>query len=639
MNKILNHICDKRFSDLNNCIMLVSILKRVNKDLTCFNSIILKYAYDIILKNKNICEQKLISINVLYTWLIEDTLPKIYTELIPYSELLVYDRLNTNKIGFDKLYDWFHNKNLGIKAIKDNLYKFFRVCISFIAEHGSSGKYYVINYKINIHNGCNRRIFTSYSIPDMKSKLCMVKLWKTNKKGNKIEYKMYDLLARYFNKIKYQYVEFFPYSIMSHNFKAKLELQEQNCVLNTFSGFSHNYEEDFEINGCNISLILSHIMTLCGDENEENLHNIYEYFINWLAHIIQKPDIKTEKCIIIKSDQGVGKSIFFEWFGKSIINEDYYYTTENIENITSKFNSETCDKILIVLEEATNMYRKENINNALKNLITRNKGIYEKKYKNSFEKEDYCNYVMLTNNENIVKIENSDRRYLCLNASNENIGDTDYFTKLVALFSDKNTGKHFYHYLMNRDLSKFELNNIPETKFKNQMQENNNLQLCLNTNIMCANTVEDYIGALLNTIELDTHNHSNRHVIEINEGRYPEYKLVCAYDNSNVKYTLDQYYYVGTPEELYGDYKDAMTRYAPKITPMNKIQYTQRLIEEIGFKVNEKCPSNLAKLLYNSRRIKIIMIERKKLFDVLNRQCNTDLSNETVITNGCEVYE
>lgn len=91
--------------------------------------------------------------------------------------------------------------------------------------------------------------------------------------------------------------------------------------------------------------ILKHISYLV-NHGPDNIN----YILNWLANIFQTPG-KLTNTAIIKSNEGVGKNILFN-FLKSIIGEEYCIGTADPErDCFGNFNNLLMKKILINLNE------------------------------------------------------------------------------------------------------------------------------------------------------------------------------------------------------------------------------------------------------------------------------------------------
>ncbi|RCH80294.1 hypothetical protein CU098_006462, partial [Rhizopus stolonifer] len=71
------------------------------------------------------------------------------------------------------------------------------------------------------------------------------------------------------------------------------------------------------------------------------------------------------------------------------------------------------------------------------------------------------------NLEEKVNVDISDRRFFISDVSNKHVGDYEYFVKLQDAFDNEDAVKHFYHYLLTYDISKFRTQlDIPTTDRK-----------------------------------------------------------------------------------------------------------------------------------------------------------------------------
>jgi hypothetical protein len=216
-----------------------------------------------------------------------------------------------------------------------------------------------------------------------------------------------------------------------------------------------------------IDPILKHISILT---NHKKKHT--DYLINWLANIIQCPERKNGVCIIIKSDQGAGKSSFFNWFGKYIVGKQWFLPVTDARILTeNKFNYEMQNKLFTMLDEAQTNGRYVAGNERMKTIITEDSIRIEMKGQEAYHIEDKNNFILLTNNDFPVKIDYSDRRYCCFSASNELIRNENYFKKYFKDLENKEIMKEFYKYLLYEvDLTDFSCENIPESDLKTDIR-------------------------------------------------------------------------------------------------------------------------------------------------------------------------
>lgn len=238
-------------------------------------------------------------------------------------------------------------------------------------------------------------------------------------------------------------------------------------TFNTFRGFNVKYEKKFKVDMKVIEPITNHIKVLANYEDKS-----YEYILNYMSRIVKEPNKKTGVCMVFMSDQGAGKTTFWEWFNREIIGKEWTLTLSNNENIFRNFNAEMQNKLVTILDEAQldGSYKKKS--DQLKSLITQNYIRIEYKGLDPVTMNDRNNYIILTNNDFPVKVEQSDRRFAIFKMSNDKCGNNDYFDKLNESFKDDNVKKHFFHYLLQNDISKFiPERDIPITEAKMELKK------------------------------------------------------------------------------------------------------------------------------------------------------------------------
>ena len=201
---------------------------------------------------------------------------------------------------------------------------------------------------------------------------------------------------------------------------------------------------------------------------------VFNYLENWVAHVIQKPHIKTKIAICVQGEQGVGKDSFWDAVGDNIIGKSYYLSTMTPENdIFAKFNARAARKILVKFEEANFQTNKENASK-LKGLITSERGHVEKKGHDPIELDDFTNIVMTTNAEIPVVNEETDRRFMLVKASSERRGQTDWWWEIHQRLKDPEVASAYHHYLLHKDISNFvpwDPRVVPHTQYYHDVKQ------------------------------------------------------------------------------------------------------------------------------------------------------------------------
>lgn len=197
---------------------------------------------------------------------------------------------------------------------------------------------------------------------------------------------------------------------------------------------------------------------------------VFDYIENYVAHILQKPHIKTKVAIVIHGEEGVGKDTYWDKVGR-IFGEYFFNTSAPENNVFSKFNSAIARILLIKFEEANFQTNKTNVD-GLKSLITCEKQNIEKKGHDVLEMDSYTNIVMTTNAEVPVVLSETDRRYVLIKASSEKRGDFAFWKRIHTELDKPETLAAYHHYLLNRDIRTFcPFSDRPLTDFYNDVKQ------------------------------------------------------------------------------------------------------------------------------------------------------------------------
>lgn len=198
-----------------------------------------------------------------------------------------------------------------------------------------------------------------------------------------------------------------------------------------------------------------------------------EYIINWLAHMLQHPEVKPAVAIVAYSTRkGTGKSlladIIFEVVGRHSIR------LASSHQLLGKFTGHLSDKQFVNAEESA-FAGSSKAGDELKNLISSQKQFLEKKGKDGFEVDSFVRLYITSNHLHSVQVSSDERRFLVVNNDESPYMHKDHFFADVAITPKKTSidgvaGKPnlskvraLYNYLMERDISEFNPSDVPDT--------------------------------------------------------------------------------------------------------------------------------------------------------------------------------
>jgi hypothetical protein len=230
-----------------------------------------------------------------------------------------------------------------------------------------------------------------------------------------------------------------------------------------------------EVDPARIEPALDLIKAICEDEDE-----YAAYFLNWLALPLQKRGYRTKVAVVFISEQGCGKgTIVNDLVGTLIYGNDVnsgmrgaYVKLEDVETLIGRFNSHAVNRLLINLDESGSFGGAYKQADKLKTKITESTITCELKHLNATTQTEVSNIVFTTNKKNCIKVETGDRRFALFQCSERYINDVKYFAHILELYKQQDMLRHFYAFLMQRDLSGFNTHDprqIPRTSTRMTM--------------------------------------------------------------------------------------------------------------------------------------------------------------------------
>jgi len=228
------------------------------------------------------------------------------------------------------------------------------------------------------------------------------------------------------------------------------DAREVGDVLNLWTGFSVK-----PVKG-DCDRFLHHIRdVVCSGVSDH-----YDYFIKWMATVVQKR-LRTGIAPLLRSDEeGTGKGFFAENFG--YLFGEHYRQLNNPEQILGKFNDHLQKLSLVNADEAFFVGDPRH-RNALFGLITEKKFNVEPKGCGVFEAINHMNFIITTNAKHAIPVGPTARRFFALNVSNARVGDTAYFDAIEDQLSNGGYEALLYYLLYEVDLTGFDVRKVPKT--------------------------------------------------------------------------------------------------------------------------------------------------------------------------------
>jgi hypothetical protein len=189
--------------------------------------------------------------------------------------------------------------------------------------------------------------------------------------------------------------------------------------------------------------------------------NAFDYLVNFLAHMVQKPEEKPGIFVVLLGGQGTGKGMFF-----NLLHEIFSKTTllvSDVDRVIGRFNAQLERNYIVCMDEALFVGDKKAIDR-LKSVITESTITIEEKYQPSRSIRSYHRLFAASNYDHFANVEKDDRRFLFLKVSEAHKQDIIYFKTLFDAINDPATIGALLYYLLRKDISNFEVRRKPKTE-------------------------------------------------------------------------------------------------------------------------------------------------------------------------------
>ncbi len=182
---------------------------------------------------------------------------------------------------------------------------------------------------------------------------------------------------------------------------------------------------------------------------------VFSFMMKYLAHIIQHPEKSQKICILIRGAQGCGKDTLIEimnaMFGSD---RGYIHNSSNLDDFYGDFTNYLENNIMAVMNEVKGKDGHD-LKEKIKDFVTRPINNINEKYRKPYSQINMSNVIVLTNNLNMIKIEESDRRMVLLKTSEQNKGNSDYWSDIYKKIANPTIMDGLLTYLYNYDIRGF----------------------------------------------------------------------------------------------------------------------------------------------------------------------------------------
>ena len=222
----------------------------------------------------------------------------------------------------------------------------------------------------------------------------------------------------------------------------------------------YNLWQGFAVNpksGASTALIKQHIEDIICNRNPE----LIKYFYDWVAFTMQRPEVPVGAALVLRGEKGSGKGILGHFLRK--IWGSHGMQISNPVHLVGKFNNHLADLCFLFADEAFYSGDKQH-EGILKALITEPTITIERKGIDAISQPNFLKIFMATNSDFAVPASKDERRYGVFDVSSDRINDDEYFCALGGACNDKAVQSDFLYEMLNRDISDFHANAIPETQ-------------------------------------------------------------------------------------------------------------------------------------------------------------------------------
>jgi hypothetical protein len=126
----------------------------------------------------------------------------------------------------------------------------------------------------------------------------------------------------------------------------------------------------------------------------------YRYLLNWFADFVQRPGRLPGVAVVLRGDEGVGKTCVFDYLAKMFPREHTVLVATN-RGFTGNFNAHLEGRVLALADEAF-FAKDRSVVGALQSMITSPRQLIERRGIDAYEIENCLHLIIASNNEQVI---------------------------------------------------------------------------------------------------------------------------------------------------------------------------------------------------------------------------------------------
>lgn len=221
---------------------------------------------------------------------------------------------------------------------------------------------------------------------------------------------------------------------------------------NLWKGFTFEPKE-----GPGADAFLRHLHEVVCDGDEK----LTRYVLDWFAALFQYPAHKVGTALVLRGEQGTGKTLVGEAFGRLL--GRHYAVVSDKEHLFGRFNFHFSDALLIQAEEAFWAGNPQH-EAKLKDMITGRKQMREKKFGDAEQINSYARLLFTTNNMWAVPAAFEERRFVVVDVLDTRRNDREYFGAIWRGLEEEGGFSALLHLMLTRPVLLDTLRDVPKTR-------------------------------------------------------------------------------------------------------------------------------------------------------------------------------